>query len=265
MSTTRKSRRSRISFRVVGCASGLPHPKLASSSHLVQQGKRLLLFDAGEGLSSALRRLKVNPRQIGTVFISHLHSDHWMGLPLFIQFNYLMKRTERLDVFLPAEGVTLVRRLLNQVYMPPKKLPFEVEFYSITKSMVFEMTDLKVKPWLNTHLQAQAKVLRGMRLPNKMQCYSFIIESGDRKIVYSSDIGGLDDLLPVLAHTDLLVLDGNHIDLSVLPQVVVANEVKKVMLTHMPEKFDFVSLKRKFSKLVGHTIVQAKEGLIINV
>lgn len=249
----------------MGCASGLPHPKLASSSHLVQQGKRLLLFDAGEGLSSALRRLKVNPRQIGTIFISHYHSDHWIGLPLFVQFNYLMKRTERLDVFVPSEGLTLVRRLLNQVYMPPKKLPFEVELHPITKSLVFEMTDLKVKPWLNTHLQPQGKVLRGLRLPNKMQCYSFIVESGDKRIVYSSDIGSLDDLLPVLANTDLLVLDGNHIDLSVLPQLVVSHEVKKVMLTHMPEKFDFVSLKRKFSKLAGHTIVQAKEGLIVNV
>jgi ribonuclease Z len=265
LSTTRKSRRSKISFKVVGCASGLPHPKLASSSHLVQQGKRLVLFDAGEGLSSALRRLKVNPRQIGTIFISHLHSDHWMGLPLFIQFNYLMKRSERLDVFLPAEGVTLVRRLLNQVYMPPKKLPFEVELHPISKSLVFEMTDLKVKPWLNTHLQAQGKVLKRLRLPNKMQCYSFIIESGDKKIVYSSDIGGLDDLLPILADTDLLVLDGNHINLSVLPQVVVANKVKKVILTHMPEGFDFASMKRQFSTLAGHTIVQAKEGLIINV
>lgn len=225
----------------------------------------MILFDTGEGLSSALRRLEIDPRQIETVFISHLHSDHFAGLPLFIQFNYLMKRRDRLDIFLPQEGIGTVRRLLNQIYLFPGKLPFELELHGISRSLVFEMTDLEIRPLLNKHLQPQAPFIRELRVPNKMQCYSFLIESGKSSIVYSSDISGLDDVRPITGNADLLVLDGNHIDLTGLPEFARENSIKQVMLTHLPEGMDILLLRRRFASVRGCRLLEAKEGLSVNV
>ncbi|MCK4858261.1 MAG: MBL fold metallo-hydrolase [candidate division Zixibacteria bacterium] len=254
-----------LTFQVIGCASGMPHPKLAGSSYLVRQGGRLLLFDAGEGLSSALRRLDVDPRQIGTIFISHMHSDHFIGVPLFIQMNYLLERRQRLDIFLPAEAVGGMRRLLNLTYLFPHKLGFELELHKITRSFSLEMINLKVTPQANSHLQGHAKHLRGARLANKWECYSFVIESGGRKIVYSADLGDLDDLLPVLADTDLLVLDGMHVDLTQLPAVAVEHSVKRVLLTHLPEEFDFKKVKEHCRRQGLRQVYQAKEGLMVDI
>lgn len=255
----------KLSWTCVGCASGMPQPQLANSSYLLTHGKQLLLFDAGEGLSSALRRLKINPTQIGTIFISHMLSDHWIGLPLFLQMSYLLKRKERLDIFLPAEAVSVVRRLLNAAYLPPAKLPFELELHRITRSLIVEMKDMTIKPYPNQHLEPQRKIVEQLQLPNKLECYSFVIESGDRKIVYSGDIRGLEDIESILADTSLLVLEGMHVDINALPKLASVKQIKRVLLTHLAEDFDFRKSKAQFAGEGLSAVQQAKEGLTISV
>jgi ribonuclease Z len=254
-----------LKLTVVGCSSGLPHPHLACSSYLIEQRRRRLLFDAGEGLSSALRRLAIDPTSIGTVFISHLHSDHWLGLPLFVQFNYLLKRKERLDIFLPAEGVAIVKRLLNQVYLFPEKLSFELEIHPVSQSLVFEMTDLVVSPLENSHLRFQKKVIDRIGATNKMQSYSFVVESGEAKIVYSSDIGSLTDLESVLSGTSLLVLDGNHIELTGLPAAAMQYGIAAILLTHLPEGLDLKPLEAEFRRIRTCELHRAHEGLVLTI
>jgi ribonuclease Z len=68
-------------FRVVLLGTGNPQPVMTrfGASILVEAGAERLLFDAGRG---ALQRL----RQIGVIdanrlFLTHLHSDHVVGIP----------------------------------------------------------------------------------------------------------------------------------------------------------------------------------------
>jgi ribonuclease BN (tRNA processing enzyme) len=254
-----------LSFTCIGCASGMPHPKLAGSSYLVTSGKQRILLDSGEGLSSALRRLEIDPRGIGTVFISHMHSDHWIGLPLFLQMNYLLKRKERLDIFLPAEAMSGVKKLLNLAYLFPHKLGFEIELHRVTRSLIVEMRGLTVKPHANNHLLGHSDFLKSMRLPNKMESYSYTIESSTTKVVYSADLAGIEDILPILPGTTLLVIDGMHVDLSQLPAVAKECEVKRILLTHLPEDFDFPTVKQQFARLGIRRPQRAREGLTIDL
>lgn len=254
-----------LTFQVIGCASGFTHPKLAHSSYLIRQNERLILFDVGEGASSALRRCNVDPRQFGTIFISHFHPDHCMGLPMFLQWNYLLKRDERLDVFMPAEAVTGVGRLLNLTYLFPQKLGFEVELHKVNSTLSFEMTDLVIRPHPNSHLRGHTEFLMKAKLPNKMECYSYVIESGAKKIVYSADLSGLEDLIPILDDTQLLVVDGMHIDLSQIAAIGVRHRVGKILLTHLPENFDFKAVKSACAKQGFTRLIQAREGLELTV
>jgi ribonuclease Z len=254
-----------IKFTCVGCAAGMPHPRLAHSSYLVEADKQRMLLDIGEGASSALRRLDIDPQTIGTLFISHMHSDHSMGLPLFLQMNHLLKRQERLDIFLPAEAVSTVKRVINLTYLFPDKLTFDLELHKISASLVVEMKGMHLRPQPNRHLSGQVRHLKKKRLPNRMECYSFIVQSKTSKIVYSSDIWELKDLDPVADAADLLVVDGMHVDLAGLPDLTTRHSVKKVLLTHLPEDFDFTEWRQRFASAGLRQVQRAKEGLTLHV
>ncbi len=63
-------------------------------SALVEAEERKILFDTGANgsiLLSNMEKLKVDPKEIEDVFISHLHWDHMGGLPSFLRLNNKVK------------------------------------------------------------------------------------------------------------------------------------------------------------------------------
>ncbi len=250
-----------LTFTVLGCAPGMPQPNLACSAYLVTTQNATLLLDAGEGLSSALLRCRIDPRSINAVFMSHMHPDHCMGLPLFIQTNYLQKRSESLAVHLPSEAVDGFRRLLDLTYLFPHKLGFELTLHGLDDDSGVNIGDVRVMAKQNSHLSGHRTHLAGANLPNRMQSFSFVVQEGDRKIVYSGDLSSLDDIRPLLSQAGLLIIDGMHIDLSQLPQLAVAAGVRRVLLTHVSLGFDFEGAKPLFQKEGTESISLAREGL----
>lgn len=63
--------------------TGTPEPELNrfSAATLVEAGGMRFLFDAGRGASIRLYQLGVPLGSLDAVFLSHLHSDHVVGLP----------------------------------------------------------------------------------------------------------------------------------------------------------------------------------------
>jgi ribonuclease BN (tRNA processing enzyme) len=83
----------------------LRHPALASP----------VLVDCGTTSLPALRRSHLDPQEIGAVFISHLHGDHFGGLPFLILDGQFSHRTEPLRIVGPpgtAERLTVAMECL---------------------------------------------------------------------------------------------------------------------------------------------------------
>ena len=70
-------------IRVSLLGTGTPQPILErfGPSILVEAGNEILLFDAGRGCLQRLRQLNLFYNKIDALFLTHLHSDHIVGLP----------------------------------------------------------------------------------------------------------------------------------------------------------------------------------------
>ncbi|HEY5063115.1 MAG TPA: MBL fold metallo-hydrolase, partial [Gemmatimonadaceae bacterium] len=70
-------------LRVTLLGTGRPDPVMDrfGPSTLVEAGDERLLFDAGRGVSQRLWQLKIPLGSVNALFLTHLHSDHTVGIP----------------------------------------------------------------------------------------------------------------------------------------------------------------------------------------
>ncbi|MDR2473935.1 MAG: ribonuclease Z [Tannerella sp.] len=66
---------------ILGCGSATPTIRHASSAQVVEHRGKLYLIDCGEGTQLQMRRYHIHFNRLAHIFISHLHGDHFFGLP----------------------------------------------------------------------------------------------------------------------------------------------------------------------------------------
>ena len=89
---------------------------------LIRRGGEKLLFDCGEGTQRQLLR-SVGLLEIETIFLTHFHADHWLGLPGMLKSLALRERTEPLTVYGPP-GLSELMDAMRIVY---GRLPYPFE------------------------------------------------------------------------------------------------------------------------------------------
>lgn len=88
---------------VLGSSSASPTSHRNPSGQLLNICERLFLIDCGEGTQMQLRRYKAKFQKIDHILISHLHGDHFFGLPGFLSSMHLLGRKQPLTIYCPAE------------------------------------------------------------------------------------------------------------------------------------------------------------------
>jgi len=101
-------------IRVTLLGTGTPQPLMDrfGPSILVEAGSEILLFDAGRGCIQRLRQLDRSYDKLTALFLTHLHSDHIVGLPdLWLTGSLISERKEPLKVFGPLGTADLLEHL----------------------------------------------------------------------------------------------------------------------------------------------------------
>lgn len=86
---------------ILGTGSAIPTKDRFLSGQVVNHDEHLFLIDCGEGTQMQLRRYKKSLNRISHVFISHLHADHYLGLPGLLSSMDLLGRVTPLTIFAP--------------------------------------------------------------------------------------------------------------------------------------------------------------------
>lgn len=90
-----------FSLTILGAGSATPTLKLHQTAQLLTIGSDYVLIDCGEGTQLRLIEQRIRPGRLRYIFISHLHGDHYFGLPPLLSSLNLGGRTEDLYLFGP--------------------------------------------------------------------------------------------------------------------------------------------------------------------
>ena len=144
---------------ILGCGSALPASGRHPTAQVLEHNGKFLLIDCGEGTQSRLRENKISFDKISHIFISHLHGDHYFGLPGLLSTMLLLGRTRDLELFGPPG---LIRILKLQFELSKTFLSFSLKFTPIEKEedIVF-LKGLTVK---------------SIELNHRLKCYGFIFK-----------------------------------------------------------------------------------------
>src|SRR5437764_188525 len=137
----------------------LPRPGRTQSSNLLVVNGTLYLIDAGDGVTRRIVKAGYDFRQVGKVFITHLHSDHSVGLATLLVSQWEFQRRDPIDIY--GGGVErFVKGAIN--YLTPnaeigwtagKKTPMDKIFHGhdVAPGLVYQDANVKVIAAENTH------------------------------------------------------------------------------------------------------------------
>jgi len=129
----------KFEINILGCGGAMPTRHRNPSAQLINIQEHYCLMDCGEGTQMQIRRFGLRMQRIETIFISHLHGDHYLGLPGLLQTMHLLGRTKEVTVVGPPQ----LEQLLTDHFKlaSTKGLRFPIQYIKTqakTAEVVFE-------------------------------------------------------------------------------------------------------------------------------
>lgn len=115
---------------ILGSSSAAPTSYRNPSAQLLNIAERFFLIDCGEATQIQLRKFKAKFQKIDHIFISHLHGDHFFGLPGLLSSMHLLGRKQKITIYAPEELKDIIDKL-NSV--SETRLNYEVK-WNFTKN-----------------------------------------------------------------------------------------------------------------------------------
>jgi ribonuclease BN (tRNA processing enzyme) len=192
------------------------------------------LIDCGATALVAMKKFGVDPAAVDAILLSHLHGDHFGGIPFFILQARFARRVRSLKVTGPAGVETRIREAMEVLFPGSWAIPrrFSVDFIEYTDGRAIQLeSGLSVVPYEVCH-------------PSGAPAYALKISLQGKEIGYSGDTEWVDRLLEAAEGTDLFICEGYcfdkkvkfHVDYAAIKTHRSQMKCHRLFLTHMSEE-----------------------------
>jgi ribonuclease BN (tRNA processing enzyme) len=139
-----------IQARFLGCGDAVSSGGRFQACILIS---RHILLDCGSSSITALKAAGVDPSSVELIFISHLHGDHFAGIPFIVLDGQLAHRTRPLMIVGPIEVERRVRDTMVALYpgFATEPLRFPLEFIELRGGETRTVGGLAVTAWSVPH------------------------------------------------------------------------------------------------------------------
>jgi len=236
-----------LKLTILGCHSATPRSFAHPTSQYLEINNSSFLIDCGEGTQRQLRKYKLNFSKIKSIFISHLHGDHFFGLIGLISTMGALSRQNELHVYGP-KGIKEVINL--QFKLSKSGVCFPLHFHELVSKkseVVYEDSKVSVhtiplkhriytngflfkeKPKerkLNMEVISQFQEIEICDYQNIKNGKNFMRSNGEiirndkltfpppPILIYAfcSDTAYFEDIIPIIKNADLLYHESTFLD-----------------------------------------------------
>lgn len=176
-------------------------PERAGMSTLIDVDGRKFLFDVGRGALQNIYLSRIHPNEVTKVFLTHLHNDHFEGLPsLWITPWFMFARKQKIEVWGPpgtAEMVQGMRHMLNHDIERRSNPVFrredlDVKTTEVGEGVVYDEGGIKITAFPVEHVDGNP-------------AFGYRLDAGNRSVLISGDT----------TYSENVVKYGNRVDLMV--------------------------------------------------
>jgi ribonuclease BN (tRNA processing enzyme) len=222
---------SRVTVRFLGSGDAFGSGGRFQACIHVRSANSSVLLDCGASSLVAMRRFGVEPNEIDAILVSHLHGDHFGGIPFFIlDGQFLSKRERRLLVAGPPGIEQRVRQAQEALFAGSSQTQqkYEMHFLEWHDRRKETIGGISVTPFEVVHASGAPP-------------FALRLEVDGKTIAYSGDTEWTDALVDAAQETDLFICEANFYDKSVTfhldYETLMAHRqelnCKRLVLTHM--------------------------------
>ena len=227
------------------------------SGYVIDSQDCRILMEVGPTALCAMKRVGIKPADIDVVLISHLHGDHFGGMPfLLLEYLYESPRRRPLIVAGPSQLEERTWRLFRTMF-PGIKPDLE--------RLVNKLRFVVLEPGCDEKIGSVR--IRAMRTPHMKPDVSlaYRISTGSKSIAFSGDSGWTEDLVPFVAGADLFLCECTYFDSTQLdfhlnyPQLDANRarfDVGRMILTHIGR--EVLDREREVKLEMAHDGMQIK-------
>jgi len=231
--------------------------RLQTCFHVAASGEKFLI-DCGATSLIGMQRLGLDPEQVSTIFISHLHGDHFSGLVWWmIHAHHVTRRTRPLTITGPVgieeRFVTAAETLFPGSAKVERR--FDLRFIEYVQGEPVEVGPIRVTPFEVCH-------------PSGAPPYALRIETDGKIVSFSGDTIWLECLVEAANGADLFIAEcfgfdkalGYHTTWRDIEEHLDQLDAKRVLLTHMSTE-----MLAKRNEVHDARVCVAEDGMVIDI
>jgi len=197
----------------------------------VTVGEGGFLIDCGASSLIAMRKFGVDPNRIHTVFVSHLHGDHFGGLPfLLLDAQFYSRRSDPLTLVGPPGFRDRLTQAMESFFPGSSTVErkFSTDIVEIDAGRPTVINGITVTAFLAEHACGAPP-------------FALRLEADGKVLAYTGDTEWTDNLIAAGVDADLLIAEALtferrikfHLDYASLKANLARIGAKRVVLTHM--------------------------------
>lgn len=248
-----------MKLTVVGCGDAFGSGGRLQTCYLVESASTRFLIDCGATAVIGCNRLGIDPNTIPTIFISHLHGDHFAGLVWWLlHAQHVGKRAEPLLVVGPA-GIEARFVTAAEALFPG------CTGVSRRYDLSFREYEPGERPLIVESVRVSAYEVKH---PSGAPPYALRFELDGKVLGFTGDTEWVDKLVPAGKDADLYVMecyqfDGApryHMAWKTIESKLDAIGARRVLLTHMSQAM----LDRRH-EITDPRVLLAEDGLTVHI
>jgi ribonuclease BN (tRNA processing enzyme) len=221
----------RLSIQFLGTGDAFGSGGRFNTCFLVRDRRGGFLIDCGASSMIAMRRFGVDPNEVRAVVVSHLHGDHFGGLPyLLLDAQLVSRRTAPLTVAGPPGLAERLAVAMENAFPGSSTAPrrFALEVIELAPQATRELAGIAITPYQVRH-------------PCGAPPFALRLEVEGRVIAYSGDTEWVEALGEAARGADLFIAEAYfperpvkyHLDFATLARHLPEIAARRVILTHM--------------------------------